>query len=99
MSGGDLCVVLGGGERPHIGAAAVASPSESGAVRLPEHRDDVPALEMARKISAAKNIAVCVAAGIHIDGASADEIAALLKNAEKIGDRILRWLDGAVENI
>jgi hypothetical protein len=99
LSGGDLCVVLGGGERPHIGAAVVRSAYSGGTICLAGHRDDVPARAMAAKISAAKNITVCVVAGIHIDDASAEEIAVLLQNAEKIGDRIVGWLNGATEKI
>ena len=75
--GEDFCLTLCGGEREHIGAVAVAQPRPSLAdparmsatasvIALPGHQEDMLARELALKVAASLNVAVCVACGIHL---------------------------------
>ena len=75
--GEDICLTLCGGEREHMGAVAVAQPRPSRAdpartsatasvVALPGHQEDMLARELALKVAATLNVAVCVACGIHL---------------------------------
>ena len=77
--GQDLLVAIWGGERPHIGAVAVAQPRPSlrdnrlrsataSVFCYPGHKDDIIAKEAAEKISSALNISVTVTAGMHWEG-------------------------------
>lgn len=81
LCGGDLQILLYGGTRPHIGAAALAGPA--GGVQtlaLPSHRDDSVAAEAAGRFARAFACNVSVSAGIHIDSASPGEIRLLVEN-------------------
>ena len=76
-TGDDLCLILSGGEREHIGAVAVAQPRPSLAdtartsatasvITLPGHKEDILARELSLKVASVLNVAVCVVCGIHI---------------------------------
>ena len=75
--GEDVCLTLCGGDREHIGAVAVAQPRPSLAdparasatasvIALPGHQEDLLARELALKVAASLNVAVCVVCGIHL---------------------------------
>jgi hypothetical protein len=75
--GEDLCLILSGGEREHIGAAAVAQPRPSLAdpartsatasvIAVLGHKEDVLARELALKVAGTLNVAACVVCGIHM---------------------------------
>jgi uncharacterized SAM-binding protein YcdF (DUF218 family) len=77
--GTDLVVVVGGGERFHVGAAALglSVPSLSDPDRLtvsssvlavPGHKEDELARDMSRELSRALARSVVVTVGIHEDG-------------------------------
>ncbi|MBO4313287.1 MAG: UbiX family flavin prenyltransferase [Desulfovibrio sp.] len=97
--GPDLDVLLSGGSA-HIGATALALPPDEDGVdgdaakpcvrtlAVPGHRDDVPARALAARLCLAVKRPVCVTAGIHIDAASGEEIAVILRNAERACDRL-----------
>jgi len=87
--GADACLILTGGDRPHLGAAAVAQSRESLAVpgkpsstvsniTLLGHKDDVLAREIARRFSEATATNVVVCCGIHLDSISTEEIEEIL---------------------
>lgn len=79
VCGEDLCVVFGGGGQPHIGAVALATPTESAnnpgkqtitpsVIARPGHKEYQLALEAAELLSRALERSVAVTVGIHIDG-------------------------------
>ena len=98
--GRDLLVAIWGGERPHIGAVAVAQPRpslEDGA-RISAtasvfcyvgHKDDIVAKEAAEKISSALNTNVTVAAGIHWDNIDEPGIKSVLENSRYLVEMII----------
>ena len=91
--GEDLCVTLSGGDRPHIGAVALAGPrTPSSALCLPQHREGELAQRIASTLAAEFNVAVSVACGIHLDGILGNEILDVLEMAEeltgKLGDAL-----------
>jgi len=83
--GKDLCIVVCGGDRPHLGAAAVAqchpslaNPSELSAsvsvLTLLGHKEDKLAASVAERISRKIGANVAVLCGIHVDDISKTEI-------------------------
>jgi hypothetical protein len=98
--GNDLLVAIYGGEKPHIGAVAVAQvrPSRNDAA-IPDstvsilcllgHKEDEIAKNAAKKLSLALNTTVTVTAGIHWDDISREGIDAVIKNSEILVDRVI----------
>lgn len=94
----DVSICLFGGERPHIGAVAVAQPrpslrdaSENSAscsvITLVGHKDDEPARDMALYLATQLNVAVSVACGIHVDNITPEELHAATKLCHELGER------------
>ena len=101
LIGRDLLIALWGGEKPHIGAVAVAQPRPS--LKDPEmtsatasvicyvgHKEDELAKASAEIIAAALNTRVVVTAGIHWDNLDQDGIEAILKNGKALVEMILK---------
>jgi hypothetical protein len=86
--GDDLLCRVSGGERPHVGAAALAQyePERQSAtvsvLTAYGHRDDAVAARFAKALAAAGKCTAAVSAGLHVDSAGAEEIALLRENAE-----------------
>ena len=102
-SGADVAVVISGGTAPHIGAVALASPRPSlkqdGTVSASAsvlcrlgHKDDLPARDAAIRLAATLNTNVLVSVGIHIDGATADELQILEKNYQLLLEQLVKTL-------
>lgn len=92
--GQDLSVTLSGGDRPHIGAVALAHPNEAtSALTLPQHRESELAQEIASQLATRLNATVCVACGIHLDDILEIEIRDVLDMAQaltqKLGDQLM----------
>ena len=98
--GKDLLVALWGGERPHVGAVAIAQPRPSlkdpervsattSVVCLLGHKEDDLAKAVAEILAAAMNTTVVVTAGIHWDNLDAEGISKVLRNSEILVDLIL----------
>ena len=87
--GSDINICVYGGTAPHIGAVSLAvyEPERDSAtvstVTVHTHRDDAVSSYFAKAVSSAMKCTVCASAGIHIDNASADEIALMRENAAK----------------
>lgn len=102
--GEDLCVVITGGDQPHMGCVAMAvphpgisDPSLSSAtvstLNLPAHRDDLLADPMAKSLSAVLGRPVAVVCGVHFE-CFTPELAAKAKQAEEeLGHEILKQFD------
>lgn len=104
--GRDLCVAVTGGDRPHLGCAALASPhpgitdpSVSSAtvstLNLPGHRDDRLADSIAKTLSSALSRPVAVLCGVHFDLFSPQLVIEAENAAKMLCDEILRLLDQA----
>jgi len=98
--GEDLLVAIWGGDRPHIGAVAIAQPRPSLKDRTEisatasvfcyvGHKDDVVAKEAAERISSALNTNVVVAAGIHWDDIDEAGINAIIQNSRHLVEMII----------
>ncbi|MEJ2100132.1 MAG: hypothetical protein P8X68_09155 [Desulfobacterales bacterium] len=98
--GEDLLVAIWGGEKPHIGAVAVAQPRAS--LKDPDvnsatasvicyvgHKEDELAKASAEIIAAALNTRVVVTAGIHWDNLDQNGIETVLKNSKTIVEMVL----------
>ena len=89
--GQGLACFLHGGTLPHVGGQALASPGpllhgerlsscDLWVSTVPGHKDAEAASAVARKICLATDEPVSVAAGIHIDHATKDQVKALFAN-------------------
>jgi len=103
--GEDLVVVIGGGEKYHVGAAAlaisvrsVADPahrtSSSSLVSVPGHKEEDLARTSSIRLSRALGTSVVVTAGVHEDRIAPDRIAVYLGLSERLVDLIARAYQG-----
>ena len=98
--GQDFLVAIWGGERPHIGATAVAQPRPSlrdqnvrsataSVFCLVGHKDDIVAKEAAEKISSELNTNVTVTVGIHFDDIDEAGIKVVIENSRQLVTMII----------
>jgi hypothetical protein len=90
MVNGGIVAAVGGGERPHIGAVAIAVPhtnlknqlpnGSSSVITLLGHKDDVLAKSISEKLAESLNQVVVAVAGVHVDNASKSDIELLVSN-------------------
>jgi hypothetical protein len=103
MIGSDLLIAIWGGEKPHIGAVAVAQPRPSlkdpevtsasaSVICLVGHKEDELVKAAAEILAAAFNTRVVVTAGIHWDNLAPDAIQLIIQNSEILLDMILARL-------
>jgi len=94
---------LTGGEESHVGGVvlAVPRPSLTGSGRscdiwsipVPGHLDNEVALPLAKQICVTKGVAVSLTSGIHIDNATATDIALIRKNCENAAAQFFDCLE------
>ena len=83
--GKDVLVSVFGGERPHIGAVAIAHPRQnlrigqkntasSSVICMQDHKEDLLAKKMSEVLSTQLNATVVLAAGMHWSKISKEEI-------------------------
>jgi hypothetical protein len=100
MIGSDLLIAIWGGEKPHIGAVAVAQPrpslkdpavtsSSASVICLLGHKEDELAKAAAEILAAALKTQVVVTAGIHWDNLAPEAIQRVVRNSEILVDKIL----------
>lgn len=91
--GRDLLVTVTGGDAAHIGSVSVCRMQNGGAVMekivLPTHRDDVVGDSFAEALARKLGTTVCVVSGIHFDGASKQDIAAIVNSTNKMLAQLL----------
>jgi hypothetical protein len=103
--GPDILVAIWGGEKPHIGAVAMAQPRPS--LKDPEvtsatasvftyvgHKEDELAKAAAEILAATLKTNVVVAAGIHWDNLTPEAIQRVIKNSEVLVEMILTKIAG-----
>ncbi|MDH8678087.1 hypothetical protein QE109_08005 [Fusibacter bizertensis] len=100
LCGKDLSVSIYGGDKPHIGAVAVAVPRESlsgdgsisssaSVICITGHKEDDLARKVALKISAAWNCVVSVTVGIHIEDATVSDFMEIERGVHELVDELL----------
>lgn len=99
--GAGLAVFISGGERPHLGGVALASPGvklheqmlsgcDLWTVTVPGHKDAELAQKAAKKICIATGEPVSVSLGIHVDNAAAEDIKRICDNVDAAADLFLK---------
>jgi hypothetical protein len=97
--GADLLVAIWGGERPHIGAIALAQPRPSlkdsgimsataSVICVVGHKEDDLVKEASEFLAAALNTRVVVTAGIHWDNLDEEGLRAVIQNSHALVKRI-----------
>lgn len=95
ICGDDLSVTLCGGTHYHVGAVTLGIPRQSlrdseepsasvSVLCVTGHKEDDLAKQMTHRFTCEFGCRVCVTAGIHIDGASEEQIKLLLNNCEMV---------------
>jgi hypothetical protein len=103
LIGEDVLVAIWGGEKPHIGAVAVAQPrpslkdpdvtsSSASVICLVGHKEDELAKAAAEILAAALKTRVVVTAGIHWDNLAPKGIQHVVRNTETLVEMILARL-------
>jgi len=101
--GSDLLVYVWGGEAPHIGAVAMATPrpsladasvtsSTASVFTYVGHKEDALAKEIAERLSAALRTKVVATAGIHWDGLDQEAIQQVEANGKELLELLLAEL-------
>jgi gallate decarboxylase subunit D len=91
--GQDFVVVISGGERPHIGAVALALSRQSlkdhekksataSVLSILGHKEDAVVKSVSERLAAVADRPVAVTAGMHWDNLEESDIKQILKNAE-----------------
>ena len=84
---GDLVYILGGGESPHIGGVALKVPGEDARIlNVTGHYDHHVLIPMAEEASKRYNTRVVVIGGVHVDGATKEDIDILVQNCIALYD-------------
>ncbi len=87
--GEDLIFVLGGGEQSHVGAVVICEPGKSSqSIKFEKHYDYVVLEPIAEAACKKYNKRIIVLGGIHIDNATKKEIDIIVKNCEKLKEKI-----------
>ncbi|MFH1821685.1 MAG: hypothetical protein ABH852_04510 [Methanobacteriota archaeon] len=101
LIGHDVVAIISGGNKPHVGAVAVAIPrpslkdaskisSTSSVFTLVGHKDDEVAKMASEALASKLNKVAVVSAGIHTDNASESDIRKLVKNAESATEHAIK---------
>lgn len=101
--GEDLCVLVTGGEKPHIGSVSISQPrpslndsqkisSTTSTFNFIGHKDDAVGNMFAQELSAAFNRNTVVLCGIHVDELTSQGIHQLLELSRQLLDQVKREL-------
>ena len=103
LIGEDLCVIISGGDCPHIGCVTLSVPrpslldesiisSTTSVLNLVGHKDDEAARYVSHALSSKLNKNVVVTCGIHIDNITAQEINITIKLLSELTETLLQKL-------
>lgn len=101
--GEDLCVIITGGTKPHIGCITLSIPRQSLAnksiissttsiLNMIGHKDDEVAKYVSHKLSSTLNRNVVITCGIHIENIKEQEIKLVMKLAEELTEMMIHDL-------
>jgi hypothetical protein len=86
--GDDWVLLLQGGEKPHIGAVALAVPYKETAsaslISAPRHKDGDLAKPLSEKVAKELKTKVTLVVGIHVDDATQKDINQLINNSKSM---------------
>lgn len=100
LVGEDLCVIISGGDSPHIGCVTLSVPrpslsdlnknsSTTSVLNLLGHKDDEAAKYVSHKLSSRLNKNVVVTCGIHVDNITSEEIEITLGLLKELTDILI----------
>ena len=101
LTDGGAVLQLFGGTLEHVGSVTVCLPRPSLAdgdrtsvtssvINLPSHKEELVGRPAAEMLAAALNMPVVCIAGIHVDGATSDDIKLLTENCEEVVRLLMR---------
>ena len=102
--GSDINVIIGGGEKYHIGAVSVAVPrleykngnkrtASTSVICVQGHREDELTYKAAKYLATALECTVTVTMGVHIDDISKCEFSEILNNVDRLLDKIIEEIN------
>jgi hypothetical protein len=104
LCGEDIILIVGGGSAYHIGSVAVAyshpslrnalkTTSTASVITMMGHKEDEITRSASLKISHSLNRTVTLTVGLHLDNASAEDIAILVQNFNTLVDLVIEKLE------
>lgn len=102
--GNDLCVIISGGDSPHIGCVTMSIPRPSmsdlkvnsattSVFNLVGHKDDEAAKFVSHSLSSRLNRNVVVTCGIHVDNIAAKEIKTIMDLLKELTEILILKLN------
>jgi hypothetical protein len=100
MIGKDLCVIISGGDSPHIGSVTLSVPrpslsdsnrlsSTTSILNLLGHKDDEAAKYVSHELSSKLNKNVVVTCGIHVNNITSEEITVVMNLLKELTDILI----------
>lgn len=101
--GEDLCVIISGGDNPHIGCVTLSVPRTSlsdknrisattSVLNLIGHKDDEAAKYVSQTLSSRLSKNVVVTCGIHVDNITTEEIAVVMDLLKELTNTLIEKL-------
>lgn len=101
--GEDLCVIIAGGDKPHIGCVTLSVPRPSLAnpeaasattsvLNLVGHKDDEAARYVSHTLSSRLRKNIVATCGIHVDNITSEEIEITIKLLKELTDTLIKKL-------
>lgn len=85
----DLVIIIGGGEKPHIGGIVFRENGKKlRTIKFESHYDHVVLKMIAEAASKKYKKSIVVTGGIHIDNATREDINILLENCKRLAEKI-----------
>ena len=85
----DLLIIVGGGEKTHIGNVVMSAPGHKTQIlKYDNHKDYVVLEPIAKKVCEKYKKVVVVVGGIHIENASKKDIELIIKNCEYLIEKV-----------
>lgn len=102
--GNDLCVIISGGDSPHIGSVTLSVPRKSlsdlnkssattSVLNLIGHKDDEAAKYVSHNLSSRLNKNVVATGGIHVDNITSEEINIVIDILKELTEKIMEKYD------
>jgi len=102
-AGDDVVVVIGGGDRPHVGCVVLAVAARvrddgsgfsvsSSVLTIPPHKEEPIARGVATRIAETLGRVTVVTAGVHDDGIDSEGIATYLHLGKKLTEKLVEHL-------
>ena len=89
QAGEDIILVVGGGERPHIGGVVMKVPGEEIRVmNIGTHKDFHLLIPLAEKVSEKDDVTVVATGGVHVDDATKEDIQKIVENCAELAQKI-----------